>query len=121
MEPALALKTSTVLLAIGAAGGIVMTLIRLRGAPRPPSSIAMLHGLLGAAALTLMVYFGFTTGIASIAQVATAVLVVAALIGLWLNLQFHSKLEPLPVPGILIHALVAVAGFAVLLVALFRG
>ena len=42
------LRTAVVLLAITALGGLLMAGLRFSGHPRPPSSIAMLHGLLAA-------------------------------------------------------------------------
>ena len=120
MEPLLALQTAAVLFGIAAGGGLVMAVIRLRGAPRPPSSLAMLHGLLAAAGLTLLLYFAATRGIPSLAQAAAGVLLVAALGGAWLNLQFHSKLQALPIPVMLLHAVLAAIGFVLLLIAVLR-
>lgn len=117
MEPYLALKTATVLLALAALGGVVMTAIRLRGAPRPPSSFAMAHGLLAAAALTLLLYFWARQGLPMLAKAGTVVLLLAAAGGTWLNIQFHSKLLPLPIAVVVLHAALAVAGFGLLLAA----
>lgn len=117
MEPYLALNTATVLLGLTALGGVVMTVIRLRGAPRPPSSIAMAHGLLAGAALTLLLYFWARQGLPTLAKAGTGVLLVAAAGGTWLNLQFHSKLQPLPIPVVLLHAVLAVVGFGLVLAA----
>jgi hypothetical protein len=120
MEPYLALRTAVVLLAIAALGGVTMALIRLRGADRPPSSFAMAHGLLAAAALTLLLYSWFTVGIPQLAQAATVVLGLAALGGTYVNLRFHSQMLPLPIPLMIGHALLAVAGFTLLLVAVIQ-
>jgi hypothetical protein len=120
MEPLLALQTATALFGLAALGGVLMAVLRFRGAPRPPSSIAMVHGLVAAAGLTLLLYFGATKGIPALAQVAAGVFLVAALLGLWLNIQYHSKLQPLPIPVMVLHAVVAVTGFALLLVAVLQ-
>lgn len=117
MEPYFALKTATVLLGLAALGGVLMAIIRLRGAPRPPSWIAMAHGLLAGAALTLLLYFWARQGLPTLAKAGTGVLLVAAAGGTWLNLQFHSKLQPLPIPIMLLHAALAVVGFGLLLAA----
>ena len=116
-EPLLALKTAAVLFGLAAVGGVLMLVIRLRGAPRPPTLIAMVHGLVAGAGLTLLVYFGATTSIPSMAKAATAAFLVAALGGAWLNVKFHANLQPLPVAGILGHAVVAVIGFVLLVLA----
>ena len=120
MEPLLSMTTATVLLAIAAAGGVVMAAIRFKGAPRPPSSIAMLHGLLASAALTLLLYAWFTVGIPGLARAAVLFFVVAAVIGLWLNLRFHSQMQTLPIKPIVAHALIAVVGFVLLLLVLIQ-
>jgi len=51
MQAAQVLLTSTILLAIAAAGGIVMAGIRFMSDRSPPPLVAMLHGLLAAAAV----------------------------------------------------------------------
>jgi hypothetical protein len=115
MEPNSSLQVATVLLGVGAAGGLVMAGIRLKGADRPPSWLAMLHGVLAAAALTLLAYAAFTVGIPTLAQYALAVLIVAALGGAAINLLYHSKMLPLPIPMVIGHALLAALGFVLLL------
>jgi len=116
MEPNSSLQAATVLLGVGAAGGLVMAGIRLKGADRPPSWLAMLHGVLAAAALTLLAYAAYTVGIPPLAKYAFVVLVLAALGGAAINLMYHSKMLPLPIPMVIGHALVAAAGFVMLLV-----
>ena len=116
MEPNSSLQAATVLLGVGAAGGLVMAGIRLKGADRPPSWLAMLHGVLAAAALTLLAYAAYTVGIPPLAKYALVVLVLAALGGAAINLMYHSKMLPLPIPLVIGHALVAAVGFVLLLV-----
>ena len=112
------MKTAAVLLAIAALGGLLMAIIRFKGADRPPSSIAMLHGLLAGAALTLLLYAGATVGIPKLAMAATVLLVVVAAVGVSLNLMYHSKMLALPKQTVVIHGVVAVVAFIVLLLAL---
>lgn len=120
MEPYLAMKTAAILFGIGAVGGLIMAGIRFSGAPRPPSSLAMLHGVLAAAGLTLLIYSALTVGIPRMAQLATGLLVLAALGGTVINLQFHSKMLPLPKALIIGHALLAVSGFVLLLLCVLK-
>jgi hypothetical protein len=61
------LQTATILLGLTAVGGLIMAFIRFSGAERPPSWLAMGHGLLAASGLTLLLYAGLTTGIARLA------------------------------------------------------
>lgn len=120
METAMLLKTATVLLGITAAGGLVMAFMRFSGSDRPPSWLAMLHGLLAGAGLTLLLYAGFTAGVSGSVWTAVALLVLAALGGVFLNLNYHDKRLPLPKGIIVVHALLAVAGTVLLFLAAYR-
>jgi hypothetical protein len=120
MEPKTSMQVATCLFAIAALGGLVMAAIRLGGKRNPPPALALLHGLLGAAGLTLLAYAWATVGLPAMAQLATAALLAAALGGLVLNLNHHWKGLPLPVPFMLGHAALAVAGFALLVLAMLR-
>jgi hypothetical protein len=116
MEPASILWTSTILLVIAAAGGLVMAGIRFAGDRQPPASLAMLHGFLAAAALTLLLYAAATVGLPGMALAALVLLLVAAGGGVILNLNYHWKQLPLPKWLIVVHAIAAVVGFVLLLV-----
>jgi len=118
MDTLTMMKTAAVLLALAAIGGLTMAVIRFRGAERPPSSLAMGHGLLAAAALTLLIYAAFASALPSLGLIALIVLVIVALVGLALNLMYHDKRLPLPKTTIVIHGVVAVIGFVLLLLAL---
>src|SRR6478609_9357352 len=104
METQLMIRTAIVLLALTAVGGLLMAGIRFSGKPRPPSAIAMLHGLLAASGLTLLLYAGFVHGLPGMAWLGIALLVGAALGGLVLNLGYHDKQLPLPIWFLLVHA-----------------
>jgi len=118
MEPKLVMETAAGLFAVAALGGLVMAGIRFSG-PNPPIWLAMLHGFLAAAALTLLIYAACTVGLPSLANLAIVLFVIAALGGVVLNLNYQWKLVPLPKWLVLVHALVAVVGFVLLLVALW--
>ena len=117
MEPALILLTSSILLAVAAAGGLVMAGIRFLADRSPPAALAMLHGFLAAAAITLLLYAAATVGLPRLALVALVLFLAAAGGGAILNLNYHSKQLPLPKWLVLVHAGAAVAGFVLLLVA----
>lgn len=117
MEPLRLLQTATALLVISALGGIVMAGIRFAGRDHPPISLAMLHGFLAAAAATLLIYGGVFVGLPSLANYGTGLLVVAAGGGIVLNLGYHWKNQPLPKGLMVVHALLAVAGFLLVLTA----
>lgn len=119
MEPNLIMQTALVLFAIAAVGGIVMATIRFTGKPHPPTWLAMLHGFLAAAGLTLLIYAACTIGLPSLASAAIVLFVVAAIGGAVMNLNYHWKMLPLPKWLVLVHAAIAVVGFLCLLVAVW--
>lgn len=111
------MKTASVLLAITAVGGLAMAGMRFTGKAQPPTWLAMVHGLLAGAALTLLLYAYFTVGLPALACWALLLFLLAAAGGAYLNLSYHWKMLPLPMGLIVGHAVAAVAGFALLLVA----
>lgn len=109
------LWVSIFLFAIAAAGGLVMAGIRVFANRNPPAWLAMLHGLLAGAGLTLLLFATFTAGVPRYALWALILLLAAALGGVFLNLGYQEKRKPLPKPVMVIHALVAVIGFLLLI------
>jgi hypothetical protein len=116
MEPLRLLETATALFVISALGGVVMAGIRLSGKHNPPIGLAMLHGFLAAAGLTLLIYGAVFVGLPSLANYAAVLFVIAAAGGIALNLGYHWKDLPLPKGLMVGHAILAVLAF--LLVAL---
>lgn len=119
METYTMLQTAAVLFGAAALGGLLMAGMRFSGTPRPPTWLAMGHGLLAAAGLTLLIYAAATAGVPRTAQIAMVLFVIAAAGGAAMNLLYHWKLLPLPIPLMLVHALLAVSGFVLLLVTLY--
>lgn len=105
-----------VLFALAALGGIYMATVRFRGAERPPTAIALVHGAAAAAGLIALIVAVTEGGAPAAARTALVVFIIAALGGFFLFAQ-HMQKKALPIPVIVIHALVAVAGFVILLVA----
>lgn len=117
MNSATLLCTAITLLAIAALGGIAMALIRFSRNRNPPAWLAMIHGLLAASGLTLILYAMFTVGIPPLAQAGLALLVLAALGGVILNQKYHWQSALLPSSIVIGHAVLAVVGFVLLLLA----
>ena len=96
---------------------LTMAGIRFAGKPQPPTWLAMLHGFLAGAAVTLLLYAYFTVGLPALAGWALLLFLIAAAGGAFLNLNYHWKMLPLPKGLIVGHAGVAVVGFGLLLAA----
>ncbi len=120
MEPTLFVRTAAVLLTITALGGLAMAAIRFASDKQPPAWLAMLHGLLAGAALTLLIFAAATVGLPGLALGALVLFAIAALAGVHLNLNYQWKQVLLPKGLVVAHALIAVIGFVMLLVAAFR-
>ncbi len=115
METYAMLQTAAALFGLAALGGLLMAGIRLSGIPHPPAWLAMGHGLLAVAGLTLLIYAAVFLGIPQIAQVALAFFLIAAVGGAVMNLLFHWKQLPLPIGLMIGHGLLAVVGFGLLI------
>ena len=114
------LRAAVGLLAIGALGGVIMAIIRLFQGKNPPSWLAILHGFLAAAGITLLLYAAITVGIPQLAELGVAMLLIAALAGVVLNLRYQWKAVLLP-RGLLVgHAVLAVVGVTLVLVTTCR-
>lgn len=119
METQLMLQLSVILYALAATGGLVMGAIRFARHRNPPSWLAMGHGLLAASGLTLQLYATLLGGAPGTALLSALLFLLAAAIGIWLNLRYHVDGVPLPKSATLVHAAVAVAAFVLLLIAAF--
>jgi hypothetical protein len=120
MEPMLFVRTAAVLLAITALGGLAMAAVRFANDRQPPAWLAMLHGLLAGAAVTLLIFSAATVGLPGLALGALVLFVIAAAAGVYLNLNYQWKQVLLPKGLVIGHALVAVIGFVMLAVAALR-
>jgi hypothetical protein len=107
------------LFAIAAAGGLVMAGVRAFAQRNPPAWLALLHGLLAGAGLTLLLLVYFTAGLPPLAAWALLLFVIAAAGGVLMNLGYQWQQKPLPLPLMYGHALIAVVGFVLLICAAF--
>lgn len=100
---------------VAALGGLFMATQIFRG-HKPAVAVAMLHGPLAAVGL-FMVFWMWMQGQAdTLLSVALGVLLLAALGGFFL-LSFHLRNKPHPKSVVVIHALAAATGVAVLIAA----
>ena len=112
------LTTVVVLFTVAALGGLAMAAMRLGTGRNPPAWLAMLHGMLGAAGLTLLVFGVFTAELPSLATVAALLLVLAALGGAVMNLGYHWHGRLLPKSLMIGHAVLAILGYVALLMSM---
>jgi hypothetical protein len=103
-----------ILFVVAALGGATVAVLRFRGAPRPPTWLALAHGAIVALGFSVLGYEASTVGLPWLASVGSLVLVLAALGGATLFIGFHLREKPLPIALVLGHGLIALTGFALL-------
>lgn len=96
-------------LVLTGAGGLVMMVLRASGR-LIPDWFTMVHGLLAAAALSLLLYAAAYHGLSSSAWVGLMLLGLAGAAGLYLNLGFQAQRRLLPFGMVVAHGLSATAG-----------
>lgn len=106
-----------VLFTLAALGGLAMAAMRFGANRNPPIWLAMGHGLLAASGLALLMFAAFTTQLPLLANLAAALFAFAALGGAFMNLAFHWQHKLLPKTLVAGHALLAVAGYVCLILA----
>jgi hypothetical protein len=111
---------AAIILSLAALGGITMLAIRLRGSPRPPTWLALGHGAIAATGIALLAYAAVSPGMPGMAQVALALVVAAALGGITIFALYHLKKLPLPIPIVLGHGLLALAGLGLLWASIYH-
>lgn len=121
MEYAKMLQIATYMFALTALGGIVMGWIRFARGYNPPSWLAMAHGFLAAAGVTLLAYAVLVIGAPGMATVSLVLFLLGSLGGVVLNLVYHLKDERLPKGITAVHAVIAMVAFALLYMVAFAG
>ena len=121
MEAIRMLQIATYVFALTALGGIIMGWIRFSTGRNPPSWIAMGHGFLAAAGVTLLAYAVFALEAPAMALVSLLLFLGGSLGGVILNLHFHLNDKPLPKAIVVVHAVVSVIAFVLLYMAASTG
>ncbi len=115
------MTVALVLFAIAAVGGLILAVLRLRGRADLPLGLAVVHGLVAAAGLiALIVVIAGASAPGSLPKVALVLFILAALGGFAL-ITSHLRTRNVPVPIMLVHAVVAVVAFVLLLVNVVAG
>jgi hypothetical protein len=111
-------QNAAIVLGLAALGGLTLAIIRLRGAPWPPTWLALVHGAVAATGVGLLLYAAFTEVIPQMAKVALGIFLLAVVGGAVLFLGFHMNRKPLPIPFVIGHGLIAVTGFVLMLLSM---
>lgn len=114
------MQTAAILLGLAALGGALIAGMRLTGTPRPPTWLAVGHGLIAASGVAALAYAAATQSLPTLALVALGVFVLAALGGITIFALFHLREKPLPIPLVLGHGVIAITGYVLLMVAMFQ-
>lgn len=121
MEAIRMLQVATYVFALTALGGILMGWLRFSTGRNPPSWMAMGHGLLAAAGVTLLAYAVFALDAPGLALVSLLLFLGGSLGGVFLNLHYHLNDKPLPKGIVIAHAAISVVAFVLLYMAAFTG
>jgi hypothetical protein len=114
------MKTTAVVFALAAVGGLTLGVLRLSGSENPPTWMAVGHGLVAATALLSLVFVAVEYGLPFIGKLALAMFFIAAAGGLFLFVEYQMSNEPLPIPMVVLHGGLAATAFGLLLAALFE-
>ena len=112
--------TAAILFTLTALGGATAASFPLRGLPRPPTWLALGHGVAAIASFGMLAYAATGQSLALLEQLAVGMLGLAAVGGLTLFLGFHLRGKPLPVFLVIGHGVVAVAAVALLWYSVYR-
>jgi hypothetical protein len=108
---------AVVVFAVAAVFGTYLAVSHFAGRPLPLPA-ALLHGAFAAAGIALLLLACLKTGFAGLPALALGLFVAAALGG-FLLFAMHLRGKRLPSPVVVVHALAAVAAFALLAYAAF--
>jgi len=109
------LLLAIILFALAAVNGLILATCFFRARPRP-FPLAMVHLTFAAAGLATLALFVWKDQTILLANIALAIMCVVAFIG-FIQLSFRLRGKELITPLLIFHALSAITGFLVLLVA----
>ena len=108
-----------VLFAVAALGGLTLAILRFRERPLP-MALAVVHGLVAAAALVTLILAVWAGGTVTLTRAALGLFVLAALGGFVLFAS-HLRGRALPKLLVVVHGLAAVTAFVLLLLGTMSG
>ena len=107
------LTTAVILFGAAAVLGLVLASSHIKG-KIPPLALSLLHGLLAASGLVIVILAGMNAVAAGIGLYSLIFFLIAA-VGGFVLITMHLRRRALPPGLIIVHALMAVVGFALLL------
>ena len=116
MDSVSTLHAATRLLYIALASGLLMAAIRFASDHPSPAWLAKLHGSAAVAALTLLALGWTLPGALPGTGWGLALLGIAAIAGVALNLVFHGRQRSLPIALVFAHMSVAFIGLVIVFV-----
>ena len=111
---------AAIILSLAAAGGLVVASFPLRGIDRPPTWLALGHGVVAATGVGILIYAAATQPLPQLALVSLGMFVLAGVGGITMFAGFHLREKPLPKLLVIGHGILAVASLVVLWVATLR-
>lgn len=111
LEAKLIFRAATWLLSVAFVSGLAMALIRFATDRPSPPWVAKLHGFAAAGAISLLIFGWVNVSFSRPGLYGLLTLMVAAAVGLFLNLGYHWKRKPLPEWLVFAHMCVAFIGF----------
>jgi hypothetical protein len=113
LEAKLIFRVATWLLSVAFVSGLALAFVRFASDRPSPPWVAKLHGFAAVGAVTLLVFGWTNAAFPRAGAYGLATLLVAAAGGLFLNLGYHWKHQPLPEWLVFAHMSVAFVGFLV--------
>ena len=110
---------AAILFTLTALGGAALASFPLRGLGRPPTWLAVGHGLAAVCSFVAL-FYAAASGLPGLGQIALTMLLLAAVGGATLFLGFHLRSKPLPLVLVVGHGLLAIAGVALLWYTILR-
>ncbi len=108
------LETAAILLGMASLGGLVMLFIRFGQERNPPTWLAMGHGFLAAAGVTLLLYAAWVGTVSGAVKISIVCLLAGSAGGAILNLRDHWNRILLTKSWVIGHAVLVVIGFGIL-------
>jgi hypothetical protein len=109
---------ATVLLTLAVLGGGTLFTLRLVRGVNPPLILAFVHGAFAAGGVVALLVAVIATGNRGAPLIALCLFGVTAPLGAWF-LSRHLRGKLIPVPGVMMHGMVALFGYAILLTEIF--